>query len=606
MPRLRRAKNKAIIASGRMVSVGGKQGQRYKPKAENWQEQCWMFYDTISEYHQAVTWIANIMSRAVLQIVDEGGKLVTDQAASDALADLYGGPDYQPEMLRLLAIHLTVAGDCYLIAEDEPGSSKTKWNVRKPSDVTLEGTNWRIGNRTIPASTVEVIRIWRPHPSKPSMADSPSRAVLPILTEIDGLTKHINAQIDSRLAGNGILFLPDDIDFSSQQVQVSDDGTEITQTPDGVQGFYDELVDTMDTAIKDPSSASAMSPLVAQVSGDSIKNIKHVTFWSPLQQASQTMRDAAVTRLALGMDMPPEALTGTGEMNHWGAWAVDEASIKIHAEPFLTVVTSSLTEGYLTPLLEAERSPQAGLWMFDADTADLRLRPNRSQEAFDLWDRGALSDATLRRETGFGEEDVPDAADFRTWLARKMILSGSPTPEMMNQVLTVLGFPIGDVDKQGTTAQEPGQPSPQQQGEPTPNARETTPGRSDRPVEPGPPDITDAAAAGTALVFRALERVGNKLRNSRAIARDTEGVMASRVYLSVNYPAEAIPVLLDGAWNQLGDEEFGQLSVPPQKLAKWLQAYTTRLLTEKLPYSMDSVAQFIRSEMALAGVDVTR
>lgn len=592
MPRQRRAKNKAIIASGRTISVGGKNGQRYQTKAENWQELVWAFYDTIPEYHYAVSWVAAITSRARLQIMQEDGTVVTSGSAVDALDDLFGGADFHGEMLRQLAIHLTVAGDCYIVVVTKNG--RDKWSIRTPFDVKMDGANWRIGNDVVPVSQAIVIRIWKPHPRKPSMADSPSRAVLPILSEIDGLTKHVSAQIDSRLAGAGILFVPDDIDFSSQQVTTDEDGN-VVQSSDGVQAFADELVDMADTAIKDQASASAISPMVAQVNSESIKNIKHVTFWTPLEAAAQSLRQEAIRRLALGMDMPPEVLSGTGDLSHWNAWQVEEAAIKAHVEPFLQVITSSLTEGYLDPILVKEDPEIAGEQMIGADTSELRLRPNRSQEAIELNDRGLLSDAAVVRENGFDEADIMTEEERDAFLLRKLILQGSPTPEMMIVALQQLGVEMPDsaaVVARDTTTDNV---TPDQKG-----VSRQTPSLDGHP-EQGPPDTQDAAAAASLMVYRALERAGNKLRNSRAVSRDTQGIEAAQVYLKVTYAPDVIPALLDGAWNSLPELE---LSVPPQKLAVWMQKYTTALLTDKKPFIPQQVGEYIRSELALAGLDV--
>ena len=50
-------------------------------------------------------------------------------------------------------------------------------------------------------------RIWRPHPMRYLEANSPTRAILPTLRELVGLTMHISAQIDSRLAGERLFVL---------------------------------------------------------------------------------------------------------------------------------------------------------------------------------------------------------------------------------------------------------------------------------------------------------------------------------------------------------------------------------------------------------------
>src|SRR4029079_12876610 len=94
----------------------------------------------------------------------------------------------------------------------------------------------------------------------------------------------------------------------------------------------------------------------------------------------------------------------------------------------LAVCSYAVTSEYLQPSLEG-LVPDPENYFCIADTSSIRLRPNRSAEAIELFDRGELSGMALRRETGFQPEDAPPVEEFTKWLLRKIAI-GSTSPEM--------------------------------------------------------------------------------------------------------------------------------------------------------------------------------
>jgi hypothetical protein len=174
-----------------------RRGEDKKPPTDDtgWQRQAWLWYDTIGEYRYACSWVGNLLSRAKL-FVKEGGAATTNSDAIEAMRALFGGEEGQREMLRQLGIQFTVAGEGYLIGEDGGNDPGDKWWVVAASEISKSGDQWRVGKKDV--DNPLVMRLWRPHPRVNNKPDAPSRAVLPILSEIDGLTKHVAAQI-SRL-----------------------------------------------------------------------------------------------------------------------------------------------------------------------------------------------------------------------------------------------------------------------------------------------------------------------------------------------------------------------------------------------------------------------
>jgi hypothetical protein len=539
--------------------------------AEGWQALAWSYYDSCPELRFTANWVGNIMSRAELVTVEEAGqtdKTLESGSAYEALAAYFDGQYGQAEMLRSTGIHLTVAGECYhfFIAEDN------EWHVIAVGKVKEHGSGknayveveWNGEKRKVTEKDI-LIRVWNPHPIDPVRADSPVRANLEVLAEIDRCNKHIQATLVSRLAGAGILFIPQDITFP-----VPEDADPSASSADV---FMAVLGEAMSNPIQEPGAASAYVPIVVQAPGDSLNQIKHLTFWSEVSSSVREMRDAAVKRLALGMDIPPEVLLGMADSNHWNAWLVDEASVKAHTEPRLACVTNAITTAYLQPALEGvESDPKQ--YAVVADTSNIRLRPNRSKEALELYDRGALNEEAVRRETGFEAEDAPDPAQFNEWLLRKIAL-GSTSPEQTQAALEALNVPVAAPVDTGAEANRERPPR-------IDNRRSL----DEHPTRDIPSDDALIAACDV-LVYRALERAGNRLRTS---ANFTGKDPASDVYLSVKPTPRSIDTLMGDAWSCLPRVLEGH---DVDRVTPILDGYVRGLLLTQTPHSRDTLRRVL-------------
>lgn len=555
MPRAPRRQITTIQGPTGMVAAAVSLNSKKKRKPRRppgWYNEAWRFFDTIGEYRYSCTWVGNLLSRATLE-VHENGKVTTNADALAGLAALFGGVEGQREMLRQLGVHLTVAGDAYIVGEDQ-GDEPDEWSVVAATQITAQGSDesltWKVGNH--PLDNPLVIRLWRPHPQKHKESDAPSRAVLPILSELEMLSKYVAAQGTSRLAGSGILALPSEMTFGS--VRAVDNNGDQVVTGGSADAFLEELMLTMETAIDDPDDPSAKVPIILQGPGESIERIKHLTFWTEFDEQTKLLRDEAIRRLALGMDMPPEILTGSGELNHWNAWQVEEASIKAHTEPLLQIITNSLTTAYLRPYLESVGMSEedARAYTIHADTSKIRLRPNRSKEAIELYEHGELSARSMLIENGFDPDvDMPTDEERRLWLTRK-VASGSASPGQVEQALRILGIDI-------------------QTEAPAENMRESRPEPSIRehPVNEIPEQGEDMSAAMVAA-WRALERAGAKLRTKYAgsLVSGTDKISNDKLYRYATITTEMADDLLAGAWDCVDELE---LEIPPAKLDRYVR-----------------------------------
>ena len=565
-----------VIASAAPAKVA-KDYIKFSRQDSGWQSEAWGFYDSVPELRYAADWVGNLLSQALLIAMEriKGSPKSTKNAiALDALERFFTDPDGRAEMLRLVGINFTIAGDCWIIGSNVDG--KDVWQVVAATEVGykagVKGSSGRYSANglSIPGKDHVGIRIWRPHARNTNLSHSPLRALLGVLGVIEGLSKHSSAQVDSRLAGAGILLLPAEMQLPPAPVT---EGV-IPATRDVASEFSARLQEAMSAALTDRGSAASLVPITVTAPGDQIGNARHITFWSPLDENLPAHLDQEIRRLALGLDMPPEVLLGMADVNHWSAWQADESSIKAHTEPLLKVVTHAITVGYLRPVLEAQKVENPTAFSIAADTSHMRRRPNRSKEAAELYDRGELTGEALRRENGFEETDAPNDEQVKAWFTRK-VASGSTTPELVAAALARLGIDL--------PVMLPAEPT--RQARPTPSLLE-------HPVT-GPPELPvgdGLAAAADGIVVRALERAGNRIRN-RLQAR-IPGATAMTVYRFVTTKPNELDFLLEDAWAHVPEvaERYG---VDVSWLEAALNAYCRILLTDKRPHHFATLHDYL-------------
>ena len=567
--------SKSLVSSAKRFTGVGDPNRMARNGGSGWQDAAWHFYNTIGEYAYAVNWVGNLLSRAKLYATKDDGngprKLPATDPASQYLDSLFLDAQGKATALQQIGVHYTVAGEAYVVGTDD--SDGDHWEVVAASRISQRDGTWVVDGAPLKGKPF-VMRIWRPHPVERLAATSPSRAALPILSEIERLTMHVAAQVDSRLISAGILFLPNEMTFAV----IDEDGNVITGSSDL---FVQTLQDVAARAIQNRDSAGALVPIVVSADGESIDKAQHLTFWSELDNQAIELRTEAIRRLALSMDMPPEILTGQGDVNHWSAWSIDESAIKSHTEPLLARIADDLAVGYLRSMLiqDGMLPEEARSYGIGVDTTEMRLRPNRSQEALELWDRGVLNAATLVEETGFKIDNIQDDAEHKRWFLDK-VASGQTQPEIVEAALRLLGLDLPVIREEDPPDDRPDVHEPR----PTPSLEE----HPSRDI----PDINDAAlaAASEVLVFRALERAGNRLKNKTQ--RRIPGVAASETYMYHKVDTGTLDFVLEDAWSAV-DRFAGKHGADPMRLAACLDAYTRAIIVEQKPHDEAMMRSFI-------------
>jgi hypothetical protein len=600
----------AVVASAARMRYDSAGAIRRVGRQE-WQDEAWRHYEECGDLAYVVDLVAKAMSRARLYVttIDENGDPVqSPDAAPDGINDAFlGGPARQRDLLREVGVQLGVPGECYLIGEPErdPGGAATDretWLIASNEELQDRSGKYVLdvgdGPRELVAEETVIVRIWVPSPRRHALPRSQVQASRRVLRLIERLTQYVQSQIDSRLAGAGLLLLPNELSFAAAE---SEENPE-----DGASSFLATLTEAMTTAVRDRDSAAALVPIVVQGPGEHLKEARLLTFATELSASVANLLDGAIRRLALGLDVPPEMLLGLGQTNHWSAWQMDEATIKYHVEEKLELFCAALTTQMLWPALEGTVADPTR-WVVWYDTSELTQPPDRGGDAKDLFDRGELSGEALRRETGFSDDDAPTQQERELRqlldLVRAVPAAGVP---LVPRLLQLLGVTEA-VEVQALPSAVPVAPDQRQPQQPPAEQEGEDRSQPDRAALSSPAATTDPRladsfmAACEALVLRALETAGKRL-----IGRDRYKHQDLRPweYHTVRpQPRSKVARLLEGAWHTV-PAVADHLGVDAQNLTDVLSGYVGGLLVTGALHEPDRLREHVAARVFAEPVPV--
>jgi hypothetical protein len=495
-----------------------------------WSPRTWEMYELCGELRYICTWLSSATSRCRLvasEIDEETGRPTghTDnEDVNGIVRDIAGGPGGQAQLLKRTTVFLTVPGECWvavIVRRNGRNGVVEEWHLLDRSEIkTKAGGQITLvladgAEHEYDPDRDVLFRIWNAHPRNSQEADSPTRSALPTLMEIVQTTATIRHASKSRLIGGKILFVPSEMSLPKTQgapkaASVDPDAPTLPPpAPEPVDAsatdLQDLLFDVAEAASKDPDSAAAHLPIVASVAGEWTDKVKLVDLHSDINKEQLAIREAAIRRLALAMDIPAEQLLGLADMNHWNAWAMKEDAVATHIAPLLETIADAVTTALLRPIIERLNEEEnlnldPDKFVVWYDTTPLTQDPDRREEARDANDRGALTNRALLIHSGFNpDEDGYDLESADGWrqLARD---KAAQNPELIPTLAPLLGVQLPELQPAAGTA---------------PARREIEPAREQEP--PAPADEDDIAASAeparavaTLLLTRALELAGKR------------------------------------------------------------------------------------------------
>ena len=554
---------KAVIAAA--VPLSGPNAARvaktFAAGQEDWQKEAWYHFDACGEFRSAITWVANAVSKAdpvAIEIDPDTGKgnPSDDPRAQAAALAVFGDTTRRAQMLKTIATHWQVPGESWIIIHPKRGDQlHDTWVTVSGTKMIHTGGKWQYTDpftgfivQLTPQD--RLMRLWSPHPNDGAKADSAARPALPILREIERSSQNVAARLDSRLAGNGILWIPQETDFPRE--------------PDQSLGeaVADQLLAAAEVGIRTPGTAAAQVPFVVALPGEMIGNIQHTDLSTSFDASVVDLRTEALRRLAATLDMPNETAEGsTGGMNHWGSWQVEESTYKIFIEPLLEAIGDAITQEWFRATLTLMGVPDASRFAIGWNTSSIVSRPDRTSELNELWDKGLISNEYLLTEAGVPEDAMPSEEEYRQRLLERIALAN---PASAAELLG-LGIAAADV------AQLPAADTAADRALPA------APDAAQRP-DAVPDGLT---AAAEVLVFDALSRAGKRLitRHNQA---EFSGQRTETLYRQVPHERDPEWLLKDSF--AFVDRVAENYNVSERWLAGKLERFTVLLLATRTDY----------------------
>jgi hypothetical protein len=418
--------------------------RRQRSVRQNWQLDSFTYRNTIGELRYAVNFLANCAARMRIYVAALPSTGETDMpvditelpevppeliaACAQAMVDLGNGRTAMAGHLHSVSTNISIAGEGMLLGQEDVLSGIQTWSVRSVSEIVVmndelmlrEGpidSTGQLGLIPLDPNTTVVSRMWQPDPQFRLLADSPMRAILNECESLLILRRMIRATGRSRLAGRGILLIPDELSITVN----NDDNDDPEADP-----FMDSFADAMMTPITNEGDASAVVPIVFRGPAQFLHEVRLIELGAVFDTEARAVREELVGVIATGLDLPKEIIMGVADLNHWSAWQVDDNTFRHHVEPHVVAIVDCLTGAFLRPYLEnsgldpvliAEWMPRIMFWY---DPTELVTHPDQTANATLLHAALSISDSSYRRVLGFDESDAPTPEEIEIRMIRTM------------------------------------------------------------------------------------------------------------------------------------------------------------------------------------------
>jgi hypothetical protein len=504
------------------VAANRKNSGQMRRLVQAWQILALSYYDTVPECWNA----AQFRSRSLKKVrlfageVDDSGEIVeTDNETAQQVVSRIqdpGGGGYSRLLDSYGRLSFMIGEGYYLITD--PEGEDEQWEFVSPLELRINSDNsyTRFAAPSLPADLLEgiddadfspvgdqakVYRVWRPSPSYSKLADSPIRATLRLLEELELLTLAVGATAKNRMAVNGILFLPDSLTDETIEPGQDDD-------PHAEQ-FLRHVIEGLVAPITNPGSAAAAAPYVMRGPAEDGDKIKYISLRNPEENyPEEGLRTELIRRFAVGVEMPAEILTGTADVNHWGAAIIDDQAARDYIFPVCDDLVGELTSIFMRPVMREANIDGWDRFVIGYDAAAVVAHPDRGKDFKDAYDRIEISGKAYREAINATDDDAP-SEDERQWRAALMIKDPSVLglPDSQDATLVV------NEDDEQTGAE--GGPGPSDATEPA----------TDVPTGEDAPDGSESlsgkvAGACAHAIIRHRELAGARLRSKLTSGSD--------------------------------------------------------------------------------------
>jgi hypothetical protein len=411
----RQQKPRARALTASATKLTARDSAYAKRLSQPWQLRSLGYYDTIGEINFTSKFLARQISRVrffpARRLPDGTTEPITEGSPVEVLNQIQDPGGGQTQLLYDYGRLMFVTGEGVLFAYDQGRRWRFLWKdeVRKEPD----GTWVRLNAESQPTGDVgSAYRIWAPHPRYSDWADGPMRAVQDICEELLLLTMAVRSTALTRMT-NGILWIPQEMDFGPLTTGMDEDPE---QSP-----FMSDYMEHTQNQIDDPGSAAARVPFAAVVPGDWINAATWMKTHDPATDyMERDLREEAIKRLALSLDMSPEDLLGYTDANHWTGRQVQLDRWRMFGYNKAELWASSVSDAYLRPTLEQERYSGWEDVVIGFDDSQVVISPDRTEDALKAHNQGLINGKAAREALGWREVDQLEGEEKDEWFALKL------------------------------------------------------------------------------------------------------------------------------------------------------------------------------------------
>ena len=542
------------------MRMGERESAYSKRLTSPWQRRALDYYDQIGEFRYAAQFYARMMSRvryfpALLQDNGDIDEIKEGPPVErlNLIQDSGGGRSrLQYDYGRLM----WVTGEGVLFGY-RLETDNERWKFLWKEEVKRRDDGIWVRQDANGQDTQDVgvaYRMWTPHPRHSDEADSPMRPVTDIAEELLVLTASVMGTAKTRMT-NGILFLPQEISPNALEPLGEEDAENNI--------FLSDYIEHVTSQIDNPGSAESKVPFLLEGAYEFGDRLRWIPTHDPqTDYMERELRKECIERSALAFDMPPEALKGMSDANHWGAKQIMHDMWRSHGIPKAEQFADDLSEAYLRPGLEEEGYPDWNRVVVGMDDSQVVISPDRTEDADKALDRIAIGFKGYRELKGI-REDMAPTDEEKEFLASLKIRQEVEIQD--GELVIPQRGPVANPDSNGSP--ENGPPAP-------------TGGRSGSRQESLSASAHILGAADLALL-RCRELAGIRIRHK---CRDcAEGHPDSLVASIMGTEQVTDPMKLvhggtDGFKSLLGERGFGD--VLAASLCQTLEVYAARTLFE--------------------------
>jgi len=363
------------------------------------------YYDQIPELHFVCHFLARMMSRVRYfpAILDESGKIteITEGEPVERLNKIQDPGGGRSQIQYRYGLLQTVTGEGVLFGYrlNQPDE---RWKFLWKDEVKIRdnGVAVRLDAQKKETNDVGIAyRMWTPHPRHSDEADSPIFAIMDICEELLILTQSVRSTAVTRMT-NGIMVFPSEISPSSPEPGGDEDPENNILLQDWMTHVQNQK--------ENIGSAEAAVPFLFEAAYEYLDRVQWIKTHDPATDyMEKDLRLEAIKRMALGMDMPPEALLGMTDANHWTAKQVMHDMWRSHGIPKAEQFADDLSEEYLRRGLEEDGYKDWNSVVVGVDDSQVVISPDRTEDADKALDRIAIGFPGYREMKGIREDMAP-------------------------------------------------------------------------------------------------------------------------------------------------------------------------------------------------------